>query len=80
MPVRVRQRPQGPPPGAGEIPSAPMGGAREPAPRALVAPSDTAKTTVTPKSAGIAHIILEVTDNGTPPLTSYRRVILEVGQ
>ena len=25
---------------------------------------------------GIAHVILEVTDNGTPNLTSYRRVIL----
>ena len=28
--------------------------------------------------AGIAHIILAVTDNGTPALTSYRRVILNV--
>jgi Cellulose-binding Sde182, nucleoside hydrolase-like domain/Cellulose-binding protein Sde0182, C-terminal domain len=27
---------------------------------------------------GTAHIILAVTDNGTPPLTSYRRVILTV--
>lgn len=33
-----------------------------------------------PKNApgGTAHIILEVTDSGTPPLTSYRRLILEV--
>ncbi len=30
------------------------------------------------KGEGIAHIILEVTDNGTPRLTSYRRVILHV--
>lgn len=29
-------------------------------------------------SSGIAHIILAVTDNGSPPLTSYRRVILKV--
>jgi hypothetical protein len=27
---------------------------------------------------GVAHIILEVTDDGTPPLTSYRRIILHV--
>ena len=27
---------------------------------------------------GTAHIILKVTDNGTPALTSYRRVILTV--
>ena len=27
---------------------------------------------------GVAHIILAVTDNGSPPLTSYRRVILHV--
>jgi hypothetical protein len=27
---------------------------------------------------GAAHIILAVTDDGTPPLTSYRRIILEV--
>jgi hypothetical protein len=30
------------------------------------------------KGAGIAHIILAVTDEGTPHLTSYRRVILHV--
>jgi hypothetical protein len=27
---------------------------------------------------GVAHIILAVTDEGSPPLTSYRRVILTV--
>jgi hypothetical protein len=27
---------------------------------------------------GVAHIILAVTDNGAPPLTSYRRIILHV--
>ena len=27
---------------------------------------------------GIAHVILAVTDNGSPRLTSYRRVMLEV--
>jgi hypothetical protein len=30
------------------------------------------------KGEGVAHIILEVTDDGTPRLTSYRRVILQV--
>jgi cellulose-binding protein len=31
-----------------------------------------------PCAAGVAHIILAVTDNGSPALTSYRRVILKV--
>ena len=53
---------------------------------------NTAKATVTPTvacrpqwlpmnrpcPAGVAHIILAVTDNGAPALTSYRRVILNV--
>jgi peptidoglycan/xylan/chitin deacetylase (PgdA/CDA1 family) len=33
---------------------------------------------VMPKVAGIAHVILAVEDNGTPTLTSYRRVILKI--
>jgi hypothetical protein len=28
--------------------------------------------------AGTAHVILEVTDEGSPRLTSYRRIILTV--
>jgi Cellulose-binding Sde182, nucleoside hydrolase-like domain/Cellulose-binding protein Sde0182, C-terminal domain len=55
--------------------------------------ADTAKAAVTPTAVcrpnwlqshppcsgtGAAHIILVVTDNGSPPLTSYRRVILTV--
>lgn len=57
-----------------------------------ISQSDTAKATVTataacrpvwmnrnrPCPAGIAHIILAVTDNGSPALTAYRRVILNV--
>jgi hypothetical protein len=53
---------------------------------------DKAKATITPTAAcrqqwmpinrpcafGVAHIILAVTDNGAPALTSYRRVILNV--
>jgi hypothetical protein len=31
-----------------------------------------------PCAAGVAHVILSVTDNGSPALTSYRRVILNV--
>ena len=34
--------------------------------------------TMTPNSAGVAHVILAVTDNGTPSLTSYRRIILTI--
>ncbi len=30
------------------------------------------------RGAGVAHIILQVTDDGTPPLTSYRRIIVHV--
>jgi hypothetical protein len=36
--------------------------------------------TVTANSSGIFHVILAVTDNGTPNLTSYRRIILNVTQ
>jgi len=34
--------------------------------------------TVVPNTAGVAHVILAVTDNGRPSLTSYRRVILTI--
>jgi hypothetical protein len=57
-----------------------------------IAGADTAKAVVTPTAAcrppwlpfapcsrtGIAHIILAVTDDGSPRLTSYRRIILNV--
>jgi len=43
-----------------------------------LANADTAAATVTPRIAGIAHIILAVEDSGTPSLTSYRRVILRI--
>jgi hypothetical protein len=38
----------------------------------------TPKAIVTPRLAGIAHVILVVEDNGAPSLTSYRRVILRI--
>jgi hypothetical protein len=31
-----------------------------------------------PKVAGIAHVILEVEDDGTPSLTAYRRIIFSI--
>ena len=37
-----------------------------------------ARVIVTPRIAGIAHIILAVEDDGSPTLTSYRRVILTI--
>jgi hypothetical protein len=57
-----------------------------------VADADTPRATVTgtaaarpkwkgggqPGAAGVAHVILAVTDDGSPPLTSYRRIILTV--
>jgi hypothetical protein len=64
--------------GEGGIPSGPAGGPRGPAPRVTLRDAATARTTVTPRIAGTAHVILAVEDNGTPPLTSYRRVILTV--
>jgi hypothetical protein len=47
-------------------------------PQAIVSGADNQAATVTANSSGIFHIILAVTDNGTPNLTSYRRVILNV--
>jgi len=59
------------------IPSAPPPGARAPQmPRVTLTNGTTAVATVTPNSPGVAHVILAVTDNGTPALTAYRRVIL----
>lgn len=62
----------------GGIPPAPPGGRPAPTPRVTVTNGSTATATVTPNTPGTAHIILAVTDNGTPSLTSYRRVILTV--
>jgi hypothetical protein len=65
-------------PGAGGIPSAPAGGPRKPIPRVTVQNADSSKATVVPNIAGVAHVILVVEDDGSPSLTSYRRVILEI--
>jgi hypothetical protein len=65
-------------PAEGGIPSAPAGGARQPGPRVTIANGATARATVTPRVAGTAHVILIVEDDGSPTLTTYRRVILHI--
>jgi hypothetical protein len=63
--------------GEGNIPSAPAG-LRPPPARIVIDNAETARTTVRPMVAGTAHAILVVEDNGTPTLTSYRRVIFHI--
>ena len=75
-PVRIRQRPAA---GTGPTePQPPASGPREPAPRLVVESALGPRATLVPKAAGIAHVILAVEDSGTPSLTSYRRVILNM--
>lgn len=62
----------------GSIPPAPQGGPREPPARVTLANASSPRVTVTPRVRGTAHVILAVEDNGTPSLTSYRRVILTI--
>jgi hypothetical protein len=77
QPVRVPRRPAaGEAPGQGGIPSAPAGGPPEPPPRVVIENASSPRAIVVPKVEGIAHVILAVEDDGTPSLTSYRRVIL----
>lgn len=64
-------------PGEGGIPSAPAG-LREPPPRVVLNDLHQPRIVVTPKVAGTAHVILAVTDTGTPSLTAYRRVIFRI--
>ena len=78
QPVFVRRRPPAAGAGQGGIPSAPAGGPREVPPRVVVENGNGPRATVVPKVAGIAHVILAVEDDGTPSLTSYRRVILNI--
>ena len=80
QPVLVRERPRAAPPaGDGGIPPAPSGGPRQPPARLVFTEAPTGlRTTVVPKAAGIAHVIVAVEDNGTPSLTAYRRVIITV--
>lgn len=47
-------------------------------PRVTLDRADSPRVNVTPRLAGTAHIILIVTDDGSPSLTAYRRVILSI--
>jgi hypothetical protein len=47
-------------------------------PRVTITNGTTSVATALPNSPGVAHVIVAVTDNGTPALTSYRRVILTI--
>jgi hypothetical protein len=53
-------------------------GLRELPARVTVDYADKPAATIIPREPGIAHVILAVTDNGTPTLTSYRRIILNI--
>jgi hypothetical protein len=81
QPLVSRRRPLTPPAnvaGQGGIPSAPTGGPRDPPPRVVIENANAARATVTAKVPGIAHVILIVEDDGTPSLSSYRRIILNI--
>jgi hypothetical protein len=65
-------------PGAGGIPSSPADGPPPPAPRVTIERANETRATVTPRVAGIAHVILMVQDDGSPSLTTYRRIILNI--
>jgi hypothetical protein len=60
----------------GGIPSAPDDGPPEPAARVVLDRPEGPRITATMRTAGTAHVILVVDDDGTPSLTSYRRIIL----
>jgi hypothetical protein len=47
-------------------------------PKVIIENSDGEEAKVVPQSAGIAHVILAVEDDGEPSLTAYRRVILTI--
>jgi hypothetical protein len=64
--------------GAGGIPSAPPSGLPRIRPRVTIENADAQRAVVTARVAGIAHVILAVEDDGTPSLTSYRRVIFTI--
>lgn len=56
----------------------PGGGRGAGPPRVTISNGTTPVAMVMPNTPGIAHVILAVTDSGTPSLTSYRRVILTI--
>jgi len=82
QPLAIRRRSPVPPEGAagaGGIPSSPTGGPPQPPPRVAIEDVHGAQTRIVPKVEGRAHVILVVSDDGTPRLTSYRRLIFEIG-
>lgn len=58
--------------------SPPAAQGKQPDPRVTIDRPTESRAIVTPRVPGTAHVILEVTDDGTPTLTSYRRVILSI--
>lgn len=54
------------------------GGRGNPPSKVTLTNGSTPVVTVMPNTTGVAHVILAVTDNGTPSLTSYRRIILTI--
>ena len=62
------------------MPPGPPVGLREPPPRLVIENASGTRATVVAKAPGIAHVVLAVEDEGTPSLTSYRRVILNMNQ
>ncbi len=72
-PVRARR-----PPPAGGIPPEPSGMPPGPPARLVLQDASSPRAVAVPKVEGVAHVILAVEDAGTPRLTSYRRVILNV--
>ena len=78
QPVMTARPGGAPPPELHASPPAARG-VRE-APRVRVDDATTSRASVVPLVPGVAHVILEVTDAGTPSLTSYRRVIVTTGQ
>ncbi len=76
-PVWVRRRP---PAGAaaGGIPAPPSSGPPDLPSRLVVENAGGPHATVVAKAPGIAHVILAVEDSGTPSLTSYRRVVVNM--
>ena len=60
----------------GGIPSAQADGPPEPPVRLTLSNESGARTTATLRTPGRGHVILAVEDNGSPTLTTYRRIIL----
>ena len=67
----------GPPPAATKA-SPPAARGVRPPPRVDIAAATTARATITPRVRGVSHIVLEVTDDGKPSLTAYRRIVVRV--